>query len=79
MEPAELKGTQELPAEVLATMAEIGQEINASLNLDEVLAHAAAQIKRLIDYEIFAVLLLDENASELRFRFAIGQIGRAHV
>ena len=72
MEPAELKGTQELPAEVLATMAEIGQEINASLNLDEVLAHAAAQIKRLIDYEIFAVLLLDENASELRFRFAIG-------
>src|SRR5579864_9616986 len=72
MEPAELNVTQELPAEVLATMAEIGQEINASLNLDEVLAHAAAQIKRLIDYEIFAVLLLDENAHELRFRFAIG-------
>ncbi|HEV2221524.1 MAG TPA: GAF domain-containing SpoIIE family protein phosphatase [Candidatus Acidoferrales bacterium] len=72
MEPAELNVTQELPAEVLATMAEIGQEINASLNLDEVLAHAAAQIKRLIDYEIFAVLLLDENSRELRFRFAIG-------
>ncbi len=72
MEPVELNVTQELPAEVLATMAEIGQEINASLNLDEVLAHAAAQIKRLIDYEIFAVLLLDENANELRFRFAIG-------
>ncbi len=72
MEPVELNITQELPAEVLATMAEIGQEINASLNLDEVLAHAAAQIKRLIDYEIFAVLLLDENAQELHFRFAIG-------
>ncbi|HVA72284.1 MAG TPA: GAF domain-containing SpoIIE family protein phosphatase [Candidatus Limnocylindrales bacterium] len=72
MEPAELNTTQELPAEVLATMAEIGQEINASLDLDEVLSHAAAQIKRLIDYEIFAVLLLDENMHELRFRFAIG-------
>jgi len=72
MEPVELNVAQELPAEVLATMAEIGQEINASLNLDEVLAHAAAQIKRLIDYEIFAVLLLDENAHELHFRFAIG-------
>lgn len=72
MEPVELNPTQELPAEVLATMAEIGQEINASLDLDEVLAHAAAQIKRLIDYEIFAVLLLDENAHDLKFRFAIG-------
>ena len=72
MEPVELNVAHELPAEVLATMAEIGQEINASLNLDEVLAHAAAQIKRLIDYEIFAVLLLDENAHELHFRFAIG-------
>ncbi|HVB08615.1 MAG TPA: GAF domain-containing protein, partial [Candidatus Acidoferrales bacterium] len=72
MEPVEQNPAQELPAEVLATMAEIGQEINASLDLDEVLAHAAAQIKRLIDYEIFAVLLLDENAHELKFRFAIG-------
>lgn len=72
MEPVELNPIQELPAEVLATMAEIGQEINASLNLDDVLAHAAAQIKRLIDYEIFAVLLLDENTNQLNFRFAIG-------
>ena len=62
----------QLPAEVLATMAEIGEHINASLNLDEVLAHSAEQIKRLIDYEIFAVLLLDENTRELNFRFSIG-------
>src|SRR5579875_1116634 len=53
-------------------MAEIGQDINASLNLDEVLARSAAQIKKLIDYEIFAVLLIDENTRELKFRFAIG-------
>lgn len=74
MEPTEinLHEAANLPAEVLATMAEIGREINASLDLDEVLARSAAHIKRLIDYEIFAVLLLDENTSQLFFRFAIG-------
>ena len=74
MEPTEinLHAAAELPAEVLATMAEIGQEINASLDLDEVLARSATHIKRLIDYEIFAVLLLEENSNQLYFRFAIG-------
>ncbi len=61
-----------LPPEVLATLVEIGEEINSSLDLDDVLARAAALIKRLIDYEIFAVLLLDEKSNELYFRFAIG-------
>ena len=39
-----------MPAETLAVLTEISQEINASLNLDEVLAKAATQIKRLIDF-----------------------------
>ncbi len=72
MDPIKSTPVTELPAEVLAKMAEIAEEINASLDLDEVLAHAAAQIKSLIDYEIFAVLLVDENSRELSFRFAIG-------
>jgi phosphoserine phosphatase RsbU/P len=72
MDPTKPAPVTELPAEVLAKMAEIAEEINASLDLDEVLAHAAAQIKGLIDYEIFAVLLVDENSRELSFRFAIG-------
>ncbi len=72
MDPTKPFPITELPAEVLSKMAEIGEDINASLNLDEVLAHAAAQIKSLIDYEVFAVLLVDEHARELGFRFAIG-------
>jgi sigma-B regulation protein RsbU (phosphoserine phosphatase) len=72
MGSAELNSKLEMPAETLAVLAEISQEINASLNLDEVLASAAAQIKRLIDYEIFAVLLPMEGTQELYFRFAIG-------
>jgi phosphoserine phosphatase RsbU/P len=59
-------------AEVLSTLAEIGEEVNASLDLDEVLARAAALIKRHIDYEIFGVLLTEGNGSYLKHRFAIG-------
>lgn len=58
--------------ETLATMVEIGEQINASLDLDQVLQRSADLIRRLIDYEIFAVLLIDERTKELRFRFAIG-------
>ena len=61
-----------MPAETLAILADISQTTNATLDLDEVLSNAARQIKRLIDYEIFAVLLPEENTNKLYFRFAIG-------
>ena len=57
---------------MLATLAEIGEEVNASLDLDEVLARTAALIKRHIDYEIFGVLMLEGDGSYLKFRFSIG-------
>ncbi|MGH9701856.1 MAG: SpoIIE family protein phosphatase [Candidatus Acidiferrales bacterium] len=72
MDPVQVKLSTDLPAEVLQTLTEIAQEINSSLNLEEVLARAAASIKKLIDYEIFAVLLPEENTDQLFFRFAIG-------
>ena len=62
----------QVPAEVLPTLVEIGEEVNVSLDLDEVLARAAALIKRLIDYEIFGVLLLHEPGGYLQHRFSIG-------
>ena len=61
-----------LPAEVLATLAEIGEGVNSSLDLDEVLARTAALIKRHIDYEIFGVLMLEGDGAYLKFRFSIG-------
>ncbi len=61
-----------ISAEVLATLAQIGEEVNASLDLDEVLARTAALIKRHIDYELFGVLLIEGDGSYLRHRFAIG-------
>ncbi len=77
MDSTGLNSKLEIPAETLAILADISQEINSSLDLDEVLATAAAHIKRLIDYEIFAVLLPEENTNQLFFRFAIGH--RAEV
>jgi len=69
---AALGGGSEVSTEVLATLAEIGEEVNASLDLDEVLARAAALIKRHIDYEIFGVLMIEGDGKYLRHRFAIG-------
>jgi sigma-B regulation protein RsbU (phosphoserine phosphatase) len=62
----------EVSTEVLATLTEIGEEVNASLDLDEVLARTAALIKRHIDYEIFGVLMFEGDGSYLKFRFSIG-------
>lgn len=67
-----LTGDASVPGEVLKTLAEIGEEVNASLNLDEVLARSAALIKRHIDYEIFGVLLVEEGSEYLKHRFSIG-------
>jgi sigma-B regulation protein RsbU (phosphoserine phosphatase) len=64
-------GAPEVSAEVIATLAEIGEEVNASLDLDTVLSRTAALIKRHIDYEIFGVLLVESDGN-LKHRFAIG-------
>ena len=72
MSDVQTRVTQELPESVLATLAEIGEEINASLNLDRVLSKTATLVKRLIDYEIFTVMLVDDQNQTLFNRFAVG-------
>jgi len=68
--PVKVVPQGDVSAEALATLAEIAEEVNASLDLDEVLSRAAALIKKHIDYEIFGVLLIQEGV--LKYRFAIG-------
>jgi sigma-B regulation protein RsbU (phosphoserine phosphatase) len=72
MDPAQAHSPINMPAEVLATLVELGEEINSSLNLDEVLRKTAAIVKRLIDYEMFGVMLVDETTQRLYHRFTIG-------
>src|ERR1700694_2401982 len=62
----------ELSPEVLATLTEIGEGVNSSLDLDEVLARTAALIKRHIDYEIFGVLMVEGGGAYLKHCFSIG-------
>jgi phosphoserine phosphatase RsbU/P len=71
-QPTPSSERSEIPAEVLATLAEIGEEVNASLDLDEVLARTAVLIKRHIEYEFFGVLMIDEEGAYLIHRFAVG-------
>src|SRR5450755_2015501 len=72
MDPVQTPSSLNVPAEVLATLVEIGEEINSSLDLDEVLKKTAALVKRLIDFEVFGVLLVDESMHRLYHRFTIG-------
>jgi sigma-B regulation protein RsbU (phosphoserine phosphatase) len=72
MDLAQTNTSAPLSAEVLKTLVELSEEINSSLALDEVLQKVSVLVKTLVDYEIFAVLLLEERTQKLYFRFAIG-------
>jgi sigma-B regulation protein RsbU (phosphoserine phosphatase) len=60
------------PAELLALLLDVSEQINSTLDLDELMVRIAAMVKRAIDYEVFAILLLNEKTQELRVRFSTG-------
>jgi len=55
----------------LETLAEIGREFGAILQLDELLTRIASLTKRLVDYRTFGILLLNEEAGELEMKVAV--------
>jgi sigma-B regulation protein RsbU (phosphoserine phosphatase) len=58
--------------DVEALLLEVSDVLNTTLDLDTLLQRVAEVVKRVIDYEIFSILLLNERSQELRFRFQIG-------
>ncbi|MGH9469306.1 MAG: SpoIIE family protein phosphatase [Terriglobia bacterium] len=58
--------------ELLSLLLQAGERLNTTLDLDELMTRIAEIVKSVIDYEIFAILLLDEKAQELRVRFSVG-------
>lgn len=58
-------------ADMLETMAEIGREMSAILDLDELLTRLAQLLKRVIDYSIFGIALLDDGSGLLEMKVAI--------
>ncbi|MGH9568653.1 MAG: GAF domain-containing protein, partial [Candidatus Angelobacter sp.] len=64
--------TQHVDVESL--LIEVADVLNTTLDLDTLLQRVAEVVKRVIHYEIFSVLLLNERTQELRFRFQIGHL-----
>ena len=58
--------------ELLSLLLEVSEQINSTLDLEELMAHVAGLVKRVIDYEVFAILLLNEKTEELKVRFSLG-------
>jgi sigma-B regulation protein RsbU (phosphoserine phosphatase) len=58
-------------AGLLATLYEIGKETASILDLDLLLSRVAEIVKRVIDYEMFAILLVDEECHELVLRKSV--------
>src|SRR3954466_562563 len=55
----------------LETLAEIGREFGAILNLDELLTRIATLTRRVIDYRTFGILLLNDESGELEMKVAV--------
>jgi len=53
-------------------LLEVANAVNTTLDLNTLLQRVAEMLKRVIDYEIFAILLLNEKTQELRVRFQVG-------
>jgi sigma-B regulation protein RsbU (phosphoserine phosphatase) len=53
-------------------LLEVADVVNTTLDLDALLRRVAELVRRVIDYEIFAILLLNEKSQELRIRFQVG-------
>jgi phosphoserine phosphatase RsbU/P len=60
--------------DVEALLIEVADVLNTTLDLDTLLQRVAEVVKRVIDYQIFSILLLNERHQELRFRFQIGHV-----
>ena len=55
----------------LETLAEIGGEFAAILNLDELLTRIANLTRRVIDYRTFGILLVNDDTGELELKVAV--------
>jgi sigma-B regulation protein RsbU (phosphoserine phosphatase) len=68
---ARLFEQQRADAEAFETLSEIGHEVAAVLDLEQLLSRIAQLTKRVIDYRTFGILLLDEDRKELEITVAV--------
>ncbi|MEJ2009257.1 MAG: SpoIIE family protein phosphatase [Acidobacteriota bacterium] len=58
--------------ELLTLLLEVSEQITSTLDLDELMVRIAEMVKRVIDYKVFAILLLNEKTQVLRIRSSVG-------
>jgi sigma-B regulation protein RsbU (phosphoserine phosphatase) len=59
-------------SELLDFLLEVTSATSNTLDLDELLSNVASIVKKVIPYELFAILLYSERRQELRIRYAVG-------
>ncbi len=64
--------TQSDQLKVEPLLLEVADVVNTTLDLDTTLRRVAELVRKVIDYEIFAILLLNEKTQDLRIRFQVG-------
>lgn len=68
---ARLFEQQRQDAEAFETLAEIGRDVAALMDLDELLARIAQLARRVVDYRTFGILLLNDATQELEIKVAV--------
>ena len=57
---------------MLSLLMEVSEQITSTLDLEVLMVRIAELVKRVIDYKVFAILLLNERTQELRIRSSVG-------
>lgn len=70
--PGSPRADEEAPAGLRGNLGWLVEELNSTLDLDAVLTRVAQQVRGEIDFDHFAILLIDDLGQELHFRFAVG-------
>jgi len=61
-----------ISSKVEPLLLEVADVVNSTLDLETTLRRVAELVRKVIDYKIFAILLLNEKTQELGIRFQIG-------
>ncbi len=79
IENAQLYTRTTKQARILLLLNEIARELSSILNLDELLGRIAELLRRLIDFQMFSILLLDPSGEKLQHRFSLRFNENVHV
>jgi sigma-B regulation protein RsbU (phosphoserine phosphatase) len=71
IENAQLYTRTTRQARILGLLNDIARELSSILNLDELLSRVAELLRKLIDYQMFSILLLDASGEKLQHRFSL--------